>query len=57
MEEECNLLVYPCNLHPWDLHGRTHFVVDCEEHEYSVAERLFAGALGRALLHRGAAIR
>lgn len=47
----CDILVYRSRFHAgW-------WVIDCELHEYSGYSRLFSGAVGQALLHRGAALR
>ena len=37
--------------------GIRRFSIDCEEHEYSDHTTLFSDAIGRAMLHRQAAIR
>lgn len=52
MEEECSVIVYRnpfYEFYKWDL--------DCEFHETSYTTWLFSDAIGRAMLHKGAAIR
>ena len=48
--DECDLLVYR-------LYGIHHWTADCEDHEWTEHSLLFSDAIGRAMLHRGAAIR
>lgn len=56
-ELECNLLVIPCTICK-KIWGKPRvFAMDCEIHEVCEHDTLFAGAIGRAMLHRGAAIR
>lgn len=54
---ECELLVIPCGI-CLKIHKVPRlFAVDCTAHEYCEHDTLFAGAIGRAMLHRSAVIR
>ena len=50
---EHGVIVYRCILN----RENRHFSIDCEEHEYSNWSPWFFDAIGRAMLHRQAAIR